>query len=108
MNLRHFFYRFAPIVIGASLIFYFVYHGFAGKRGILQYWGIQQQIDDEQYKLLMLRKKSAVLEKKIKRLHPQNIDLGFLEEQVIRILHYIPQDALLVIDPDAKEDGVKK
>jgi cell division protein FtsB len=100
MDLRRFFVRFAPLVVGFSILGYFIYHGFAGKRGILQYWIIRQQIDDAQFKLLQLREQRTNLENKIQRLHPSSLDLDFLEEQVIKSLNAIPNDALLIINEE--------
>lgn len=97
MELRRFFYRFWPIIVGASIFLYFAYHGFSGERGVLKYWTIQKELDEKEFELLQLQTARKYLEEKVNRLHPKSIDLDFLEEQAMHILNFFHENHVIVI-----------
>jgi cell division protein FtsB len=98
MDLRRFFYRFWPVIVGVSIFLYFAYHGFNGERGILKYWTIQHELDEKEFELLELQTQRQKLEEKIKRLNPKSIDLDFLEEQAMNILNFFHENHAVVIE----------
>jgi cell division protein FtsB len=98
MDLRRFFYRFWPIIVGVSIFLYFAYHGFSGERRILKYWTIQRELDEKEFELLELQTRRQKLEEKIKRLNPKSIDLDFLEEQAMNILNFFHENHAVVIE----------
>ena len=102
MNLRRFFSRSWPIIIGFVILAYFSYHALTGERGILKYWDIQEKIEEKDFTLLQLREKREVLQQKIKRLHPKSIDMDFLEEKAIEILNYFHPAHVLIVDGDTE------
>lgn len=102
MDLRRFFYRFWPIIVGLSIFAYFAYHGFSGERGILKYWTIQKELDEKEFELLQLQSQRQILEEKVRRLNPKSIDLDFLEEQAMNILNFFHSTHIIVI---RKEKG---
>ncbi|MDP3936218.1 MAG: septum formation initiator family protein [Alphaproteobacteria bacterium] len=108
MDLRRFFYRFWPIIVGLSIFVYFAYHGFSGERGVLKYWTIQNELDEKEFELLELQTQRQKLEEKIKRLNPKSIDLDFLEEQAMKVLNFFHKDHIVVIKKTLDDDIVDK
>jgi cell division protein FtsB len=108
MDLRRFFYRFWPIIVGLSIFVYFAYHGFSGERGVLKYWTIQHELDEKEFELLELQSQRQKLEEKIKRLNPKSIDVDFLEEQAMNVLNFFHEDHVVVIKKTLDEDVADK
>jgi cell division protein FtsB len=115
MDLRRFFSRFWPVIVGISIFVYFAYHGFSGERGISKYWTLQHQLDEKEFDFIQLQAQRQALEEKVHRLHPKSIDLDFLEEQAMRGLNFFHESHTVVIDNHAStlhhpqvEQGSKK
>ncbi len=104
MDIRRFFFRFWPIIVGVSIFVYFAYHGFSGERGVLKYWVVQHELDEKEFELLELQTQRQKLEEKIKRLNPKSIDLDFLEEQAMQILNFYHEDHSVVINKSLDDD----
>lgn len=98
MDIRRFFLRFWPLILGVSIFIYFGYHGFSGERGIFSYWGIQKQLDEKEFDLIELRQKRKAVESKVSRLNPKSIDLDFLEEQAMRELNFYHPSHFVIMD----------
>lgn len=108
MDLRRFFNRFWPIIVGLSIFSYFAYHGFSGERGILKYWTIQKELDEKEFELLQLHAQRQILEEKVRRLNPKSIDLDFLEEQAMTILNFFHPTHIIVIRKEQESHSSKE
>lgn len=104
MDIRRFFYKFGPVLLGISILVYFIYHGFSGGRGILNYWSVQQKVEDKLFELHTLQQKKQDLEEKVRRLHPKSIDLDFLEERAMKVLNFFHKDHIIVIQKNTEEE----
>lgn len=98
MDIRRFFLRYWPIILGVSIFVYFGYHGFSGERGIFSYRSIQTHLDEKEFELLELRSQRNAIEKKVKRLNPHSVDLDFLEEQAMRELNFYHPSHFVIMD----------
>lgn len=108
MDLRRFFYRFWPIIVGLSIFAYFAYHGFSGERGILKYWAVQKDLDEKEFELLQLQNQRQTLEEKVRRLNPKRIDLDFLEEQAMIILNFFHPSHIVIIRKEKNNHASKE
>ncbi len=98
MDIRRFFFRSWPIILGVSVFLYFGYHGFSGDRGVFRYKSIQKELDEKEFLLIELGEQRKALERKINRLNPHRIDLDFLEEQSMRELNFYHPNHLVIMN----------
>lgn len=104
MDIRRFFYKFGPVLLGLSILMYFAYHGLSGDRGILSYWEIKETLENKEFELDSINSKKTELEEKVKRLNPKSLDLDFLEERVMKVLNFFHKDHVVVIQKPQQEE----
>lgn len=104
MDIRRFFYKFGPVLLGVSILMYFAYHGLSGDRGILSYWSIKNKLENKQFEFHTIHRQRLGLEEKVQRLNPNSIDLDFVEERVMKVLNFFHKDHVVVIYKDNPEE----
>jgi cell division protein FtsB len=78
------------------LIAYFSYHSLSGARGLLAYFKFKKEIMVQTQVLTTLQAESGMLEQKIKMLHPDRINIDFIDELARKDLGMIGKDELLI------------
>lgn len=84
---------------GALVVTYFAYGAVQGDRGILAYFALSQEISRAQTTYDELRDTRVALERRVKRLHPDSLDLDLLEERARAVLDYVRDDDFVVLLP---------
>ena len=84
-------------LIGVSAFFYFTYHILHGERGLIAWWQINNQIKAAKIKLIELRNSREKIERRVKLMHPENLDPDILEERARIMLNYgYPNDIVII------------
>ena len=78
---------------------YFVYHSIQGARGYRRLYQVRQEIVLSQEKANEIRSRKLLLEKKVKSLSPESLDMDQLEESALRILNMGPSSDQIVLSP---------
>ena len=68
-----------------------------GQRGLLQYFYLSKQNQEYNERLLQLTSENQYLSNRIKKLHPNTVDLDFLDEQVRKKLGLIDKNEIVII-----------
>ncbi len=84
-------------LIGVCSIVYFGFHVVHGDRGLLTYLQLKQGIADTQPVLDETRAKRELLAKRVRLLHPNNLDLDMLEERARIMLNYGYVDDVVIL-----------
>ncbi len=102
-------------VIGISMVVYFAYHAVQGDRGLIALGKMRQNVNALQAEVLDVREQRMALERKVKALRLDSLDLDVLEEQARIVLGYgyaDEMDVILVPPPIvkaiAKTDDTKR
>jgi len=85
----------API-LGLLAISYFSYHLIEGDRGLFAYLKLQQEVQKETAQLRLTEIEKTKLEKRIKLLDPENLDLDMLDERARDVLGLSGPDELVI------------
>ena len=84
-------------LIGVSAFLYFTYHILHGERGLIAWWQINNQIKAAKIKLIELRNSREKIERRVKLMHPENLDPDILEERARIMLNYgYPNDIVII------------
>jgi len=94
-------------ILGISAAVYFAYHAVEGDRGLIAWWNLRQQVVDAQATLDELAAQRAVLEHRVKLLHPDNLDPDMLDERARLMLNYGKPGDIVIFDKDA-DKGIGK
>ena len=78
------------------LIAYFSYHSLSGARGLIAFYKLKKEVAVQSRVLLNLKSESEALEQKVKMLHPEKVDVDFIDELARRELGMLSKDELLV------------
>ena len=76
-----------------DLVYFLVY----GQRGLLQYFYLSNQNQEYNETLAQLTAKNQYFTNRIKKLHPNTVDLDFLDEQVRKKLGLIDKNEIVII-----------
>lgn len=79
-----------------SLIFYFVFHSIYGNRGIISFFRNTHLKSKYEKELVELKKEREDVEKRVKLLRPDSLDLDMLEEKAREVLGYSDPDEIIV------------
>lgn len=90
-SLKKFFY---PLML-ASLVFYFFYHIFQGKRGLLAWGHLSREISERQLYLTQIKTGRDVLQRKVD-LMGNKICLDLLEEEAKEKLGVLGEDEVVL------------
>lgn len=83
-------------VIGASLLLYIAYHTVQGEHGLIAYWQMSRLADQAREISAQLTRERAILERRVRLLHPQTLDEDMLDERVRVMLGYGHADEKII------------
>ncbi len=86
-------------VLGACVIGYFAYHTVQGDRGLLAYMRMSGEVARAETTLETVREKRVALERKVRLLHPNSLDLDMLEERARATLNQVRDDEVVIFMP---------
>ncbi len=84
--------------IGLLITFYFTYHAIRGERGLFRLFEINQEIDQAQKVLKETEQQKEKMNKKVKSLSPESLDLDMLDESGRRILNVGEKNDYIIFD----------
>ena len=79
------------------IFLYLVYFLIYGQRGLLQYFYLSKQNQEYNETLAQLTSENQYMRNRIKKLHPNTVDLDFLDEQVRKKLGLIDKNEIVII-----------
>ena len=79
------------------IFLYLVYFLVYGQRGLLQYFYLSKQNQEYNDTLAQLTSKNRYMRNQINKLHPNTVDLDFLDEQVRKKLGLIDKNEIVII-----------
>jgi cell division protein FtsB len=85
-------------LVGAFLVAYFGYYALHGDRGLIALAQLQTQIEQSSATLERLKAERVVLERRVKGLRPDSLDLDILEERTRALLNYAHPDDLIILN----------
>ena len=83
-------------------LFYFIYHAISGENGFLSYIKTKKLILENQLILDKLEKEFKAIERSVKLLSSENLDLDLLEERCRTILNLSKKDEYIVLQQPEK------
>lgn len=86
-------------VLGACVIGYFAYHTVQGDRGLLAYMRLTGEVARAEVTLAEVRAERQTIERRVRLLHPDSLDLDMLEERARKLLHRVRDDELIIFTP---------
>lgn len=86
-------------VLGACVIGYFAYHTVQGDRGLLAYMRLSGEVERAKDTLAEARADRMQLERKVRLLHPDSLDLDMLEERARDVLNRVRDDEIVIFVP---------
>ena len=90
--------QFIGPLLGAFLVAYFGYFALHGDRGLVALAHLQSQIEQGNASLEKLKAERASLERRVKGLRPDSLDLDILEERARILLNYAHPDDLVILN----------
>ena len=94
-----------PQVLAACLVVYFAYHLVQGEGGILAYMRTQDSLEEARAVRAELRAQRKELEHRVNLLRPDNLDRDLLAERARAVLNFGHSKDVVVLTPDAPEQG---
>ncbi len=91
---RHFIIPFICLMI----TFYFTYHAIRGERGLFRLFEIREEIAAAETLSTATATERAEMEKKVKALSPENLDLDMLDEAGRKALNVGGQNDYIIFD----------
>ncbi len=85
-------------VIGISAVTYFGYHVVHGDRGLMAWWQLSQRIEIAHVSLQEITYQRTALERRVRLLHPDSLDLDMLEERARIMLNYGHINDIVALD----------
>ncbi len=79
-------------------LFYFIYHAISGENGFLSYVKTKKLILENQLILDKLEQEFKVIERNVKLLSSENLDLDLLEERCRTILNLSKKDEYIILE----------
>ncbi len=85
-------------VLGAAVVGYFVYHTIQGERGLSAYIALTQETERARAVLAQARARREALERRVRLLRPDSLDLDMLDERVRAVLDLVDEDEIVIFD----------
>ncbi len=85
-------------LIGLVITFYFTYHAIRGERGLFRLVEINGEIAQAQNVLAQTEQQKQAMDKKVKALSPESLDLDMLDESGRRILNVGEKNDYIIFD----------
>lgn len=92
------------VLVGICVIGYFVYHVIHGDRGLVAWRVLDQDVAEARSDLATVRDERIALERRVRLLRIESLDLDMVDEWARRILNYGDSDEFVIFtkDEDAK------
>lgn len=90
-------------VVFVCLFFYFAFHAFHGERGLFALFRNEHQIEEASEELRKMRHQRMVLEKRVKGLRANALDLDLLDEQARSMLGLAKKTEIILVWPEGQE-----
>ena len=87
-------------LIGICAIVYFGFHAVHGDRGLMTYWRLQHEITETRAILEDTESRRLKLERRVRLLRPDSLDLDMLEERARLMLNFGHPDDVVVLQQD--------
>ena len=88
-------------VVGFGLAIYFGYHAVNGNRGLLASQQMEAELEASEKQLADLKRERADLERKVKRLRPDQLDPDLIDELARDMLSMTePDDVIILLEPE--------
>ena len=90
-----------PVLLFAALlacVAYFSYHGLYGKRGFFTHEELRREHAELTQERAQLRAQRMHLEKRVRALREESLDVDLLDEQVRLLLQYADDDEIIVFE----------
>ncbi len=88
------------VLVGVCVIGYFVYHVIHGDRGLIAWRVLDQDVADARADLATARDERIALERRVRLLRLESLDLDMLDEWSRRILNYGAADEAVIFTKD--------
>lgn len=98
-ELRRQWRQIAMSVLGIAVLGYFVYHAVEGERGLLSYFSMKHRVTVATATLEGLKSDRTVLDRRVRLLRPDGLDLDMLEERAREILNVVHEDEIVILLP---------
>ena len=89
-----------PPVLGVCVVIYFVYHAIQGDRGLRAYASLTGEVEHASTILGALNSERYGLEKRVRLLRPDSLDLDLLEERARATLDVMHDDDVIILIKD--------
>ncbi len=89
-------------LLGMLLLVYFGYHAVNGERGIRRYYALKKEIAETQKIALKYKQERQSLEKEVKLLSPESLDLDLLEERSRAVLNMGKSNEVVILYDENK------
>jgi len=89
-------------LIGICAIVYFGFHAIHGDRGLLTYWRLQHEIADTRAILDDITSRRVELERRVRLLRPDSLDLDMLEERARLMLNFGYPDDIVILTEESR------
>lgn len=90
-------------IFGVALIAYFSFHAVEGEHGLRAYFALRHETESARQEFAALDGQRAVLERRVRALRPDSLDLDMLEERARVILNAVHKDELVILlRPDTR------
>jgi len=87
-------------IVGSMLCAYFAFHAISGERGFIRLMSLKQEITKAQRISDSFKIKKSHLEKKVKLLSSDSLDLDLLEERSRVVLNMASEDEFIILDAE--------
>lgn len=88
-----------PLIFGIAVV-YFGHSLVSGKRSIISYFKMEKELDVAEAKLEKLSKERESLDRRVKLMRSNSLDLDLLDEQSRRFLGYADEDEIVIFLDD--------
>jgi len=103
-NLRRQFQNSSGTISILAVVGYFLYHLFAGNHGIRAEARLKKDLAQAQEKLKELEIEQALIQKKVRYLHPESLDRDLLDQRVRETLAYSDPHEVIFVHPENPEN----
>lgn len=87
-------------LFGICMVGYFAYHAVEGDRGMTALAALERNLAEARTDLAALSSERAVLDRRVRLLHPEHLDPDMLEERARVMLNFgFPNDVVVILVP---------
>lgn len=86
------------LILMILLFFYFGFYAFYGERGFRKYLYLSKEIEYARGLSLQYKSQKENLNKQVRLISPESLDLDLLEERVRLVLNYVEDDEFIILE----------